>query len=46
MRQKAQELGYKLNRHGLFDSSGRLVTTKEKEIFKELGMPYLKPEER
>lgn len=46
MRQQAQKKGYKLNRHGLFKSNGKLITTKEKEIFKALDMPWAEPEDR
>lgn len=46
MRIKAKELGYKLNEYGLYKSNESIHITSEKELFKKLGMKYLKPTER
>jgi DNA polymerase/3'-5' exonuclease PolX len=48
MRAKAKHLGYLLNRKGLYKiSTGAIVETKtEKEIFRLLNIPYIKPTER
>lgn len=48
MRQKAIDMGYKLNEMGLFkvDSGDNLHIETEQDIFKELEMDYLTPEQR
>lgn len=47
MRKKAKNKGWKLNEHGLFDETGKLIASKtEEEIYKALDMRYLTPEER
>jgi hypothetical protein len=46
MRIKAKELGYKLNEYGLYKNNELIHITSEKELFKKLGMKYLKPTER
>jgi len=47
MRQKAKDMGLRLNEYGLFDSAGVIIASKtEKEIFDALGMTYLEPEQR
>lgn len=46
MRGRAKSMGYKLNQNGLF-KNGRLVPTPhEEDVFKVLGMAYVKPEDR
>jgi len=46
MRKKAKELGYKLNEYGLYKNNELIHITSEKELFKKLGIKYLKPTER
>lgn len=46
MRIKAKELGYKLNEYGLYKNNELIHITSEKELFKKLGIKYLKPTER
>lgn len=46
MRKKAKELGYKLNEYGLYKNNELIHITSEKELFKKLGMKYLKPTKR
>jgi DNA polymerase (family X) len=48
MRQRAIELGYKLNEYGLFkgDDSRSVTAKTEEDIFKKLGMSYVPPELR
>jgi DNA polymerase/3'-5' exonuclease PolX len=47
MRITAKKMGYTLNEYGLYDSDKNLIVTEtEKDIFKELGLKYLKPEKR
>ena len=46
MRNKAINKGWKLNEYGLYKDSKRLPYNTEKEIYKALGMKYLKPENR
>lgn len=48
LREIAIRKGYKLNEYGLFDrTSGKFVAGKsEEDVYKKLGMRYLKPEER
>lgn len=46
MRIKAKELGYKLNEYGLYKNNELIHITSEKDLFKKLGIKYLKPTER
>jgi DNA polymerase/3'-5' exonuclease PolX len=47
MRRKAQQMGYKLNEYGLFDSDGkRKRFDTERELFKILEIPYKGPTKR
>jgi len=46
LRQQAKKKGWKLNRYGLFDKNGKIITKKEKEIFKALEIPWVEPENR
>ena len=46
MRKKAKALGLKLNRYGLFKNTTKLKYTSEEDIFKLLGMKYVKPSDR
>lgn len=47
MRQKALDLGLTLNEMGLYNSQGQLYpANNEAQIFKHLGLQYLKPEDR
>lgn len=46
MRKKAKELGYKLNEYGLYKNNELIHITSEKDLFKKLGIKYLKPTER
>ncbi len=47
MRALAKKKGWRLNEHGLFDSEGNVIANESEEsIFKALGMPYIKPEDR
>lgn len=46
MRKIAKENGYKLNRHGLFDSDGTRLAKDEEGIFKALDLDYVEPESR
>ena len=52
LREQASQMGYKLNEYGLFklsttdDEDERLPSHTEEEIFKELGMAYVEPEDR
>lgn len=47
MRSYAKSKGWKLNQYGLFDEDGnRLDKNTERSIYKELGLPYVKPEDR
>lgn len=46
MRQKAKEMGMKLNEHALLKNGKRIPINSEKELFDILGMEYLKPENR
>jgi len=47
LRQLAIKKGYKLSEYGLFNrKTGKLITAKtEKDIFKKLGLNYIKPDE-
>lgn len=46
LRQEAKKRGYKLNRHGLFDSEDNQIATTEEGIFEKLDIPYIEPQER
>ena len=46
MRLVAKEKGMLLNQKGLFKNNKIIPVKSEKEIFEQLGMMYLKPEER
>jgi DNA polymerase/3'-5' exonuclease PolX len=46
MRQKAKEMGMRLNEHALLKNKKRIPINSEKELFDILGMKYLKPEDR
>lgn len=46
MRSKAKRLGYKLNEYGLFKRGVKINVSTEKDVYKLLGMKYLKPSER
>lgn len=47
MRGYAKGKGYKLNEHGLYDPDGKKIDCKtEADVFKALGLKYLKPEDR
>jgi DNA polymerase/3'-5' exonuclease PolX len=46
MRQKAKNLGYKLNEYGLYKDNKMLNVGSEEELFQLLDMEYLPPEER
>lgn len=47
MRQRAKDLGYRLNEHALIDNLGNaILVSTEEDIFNVLGIKYLTPEER
>jgi DNA polymerase/3'-5' exonuclease PolX len=46
MRQKAKQLGYKLNEYGLYKGNTALDVGSEEDVFRYLEMEYLPPEER
>lgn len=47
LRHRAAELGFKLEKHGLFDGNGRsLSAASEQEIYGILGLPWIPPELR
>ncbi|MDI6851274.1 MAG: hypothetical protein QMD82_04995 [bacterium] len=47
MRAIAKNKGYLLSQYGLFDrETGKLITTREKEIFHLLGLEYIPPKKR
>ncbi len=47
IRKYAKSKGYKLNEHGLFKNNKKIDNIlSEKDIFIELGLPYIKPAER
>jgi len=46
MRQKAKDMGMRLNEHALLKNKKRIPINSEKELFDILGMEYLKPENR
>lgn len=42
-----KKFGYSLNEHGLYDPEGnKLASKSEEDIFKAIGIPYIKPEDR
>lgn len=49
MRQRALDLGFTMNEHGMIDKSNKLLVTglkTEKDIFNKLGMKFKQPNER
>lgn len=47
MRERAAQLGFRLNEKALYDSNGNvLVASSESDVFNALGLQYLTPEER
>jgi DNA polymerase/3'-5' exonuclease PolX len=46
MRQKAKNMGYKLNEYGLYKDREMMDVQSEEDVFKYLEMEYLPPEER
>jgi DNA polymerase lambda len=46
MRQKAKDQGMMLNQNGLWIGSRLIPAKNEREVFRNVGMRYLKPEER
>ena len=46
LRMVAKRKGFKLNNHGLFKSKKRIAGKTEREIYKALGRPWKKPENR
>lgn len=46
LRMVAKRKGLKLNNHGLFKDGKRIASKTEREIYKALGRPYKKPEDR
>lgn len=46
MRKAAIKKGYKLNEYGLFKGKKRIAGRTEREVFKKLGMKFVKPEKR
>lgn len=42
----AKKQGFLLNNHGLFKGKKKIASKTEKEIYKALGRPYKKPENR
>ncbi|MCC6488411.1 MAG: DNA polymerase/3'-5' exonuclease PolX [Candidatus Hydrogenedentes bacterium] len=46
MRQRAKDLGFKMNEYGLFRGDTLVKCRDEKAIFKELGLPCIPPELR
>jgi DNA polymerase/3'-5' exonuclease PolX len=46
MRQKAKNMGLKLNEYGLFSDDGQMDVSGEEDVFRLLNMDYLPPEER
>jgi DNA polymerase/3'-5' exonuclease PolX len=50
MRRNAKKKGYKLSEYGLYEITGshekKIKVTSEEDIFRELGMDYVKPEDR
>jgi DNA polymerase (family 10) len=45
-RKKAEELGRKLDKHGVWQGGTRIAGRFEKEVFLSLGIPYIPPNER
>jgi DNA polymerase lambda len=46
IRQKAKNIGYKLNNKGLFKNGKKINIQTEKNIFKQLNISYISPENR
>lgn len=46
MRQKAKDLGMLLNQNGLWRGGNLIKAKTENDVFKNIGMKYLKPEDR
>jgi apurinic endonuclease APN1 len=46
IRQKAKKIGYKLNNKGLFKNGKKINIQTEKNIFKQLDISYISPENR
>ena len=46
IRSEAKKLGYKLNEYGLYKNNKQMLIKSEKDIFKYLNIPYLKPKLR
>jgi len=46
LRRMAQDRGLKLNEYGLFRSDKVVASEKEEDIYKSLGLAFIKPEER
>ena len=47
MRQKAKELGYKLNQYGLYNKEGeKIAGPTETGIYEALGWEWCEPEDR
>ena len=46
IRQKAKNIGYKLNNKGLFKNGKKINIQTEKNIFKQLDISYISPENR
>jgi DNA polymerase/3'-5' exonuclease PolX len=46
IREKAKDMGYKLNEWGLFKGTKQINLTSEKDIFDILGIEYLEPKDR
>jgi len=46
MRQKAKQLGYKLNQYGLFQGKKRIELKTEASYYEILGLEYKPPAER
>jgi len=46
LRLKAAEMGFKLNRYGLWCADCRIAGATEEEIYERLGKPYKSPEDR
>ena len=46
MRGIAKSKGFKLNQHGLYKGSKKIICKTEEDIFEHLGMQYLEPHQR
>jgi len=46
MRKIAIKKGLKLNEYGLFKNNKKIAGEREEDIYKKLGVKYLKPEQR